>query len=175
MNSKSVQMKILRRFISEVVSTMIPGSRRLDAPGNLRFDRQVKKSSGPHLWQETDETPSQKHAVCVLIISNGKILAVSRRDDPTDFGLPGGKVDPGESLEQAAARELKEETGLVARNLKQAYTADDGEYITTTFFCDAEGKINTMEEGVVMWVNKDVLLRGCFGEYNAKLFDALGL
>jgi 8-oxo-dGTP diphosphatase len=40
------------------------------------------------------------------------ILAVSRKDDPNAFGLPGGKVEHGETEEQAARRELLEETGV---------------------------------------------------------------
>ena len=35
------------------------------------------------------------HAVCVIIQNDdGKILGVSRKDDPNMFGLAGGKVDP---------------------------------------------------------------------------------
>jgi len=45
------------------------------------------------------------------IIDAGKVLLIQRRDFRI-WALPGGAVDPGESLAQAAAREAKEETGL---------------------------------------------------------------
>lgn len=51
-------------------------------------------------------------SVTALVIDNdGKILMVSRKYDPTMFGLVGGKVDPGESPEDAVSREFHEETG----------------------------------------------------------------
>jgi 8-oxo-dGTP pyrophosphatase MutT (NUDIX family) len=54
------------------------------------------------------------YGVSVLIVKDGLILSVPRRNNPNDFGLPGGKVEEGESEVDAAARELFEETGLVA-------------------------------------------------------------
>lgn len=51
-------------------------------------------------------------AVCVLFVNQDHALAVSRRNDPTKWGLPGGKVDPGETSIQAAIRETQEEIGF---------------------------------------------------------------
>ena len=51
-------------------------------------------------------------AVCVLFVNQDYALAVSRRNDPTKWGLPGGKVDAGETSLQAAIRETKEEIGF---------------------------------------------------------------
>jgi len=50
-----------------------------------------------------------------VVISNGtKVVLVKRKNDPFkgQWALPGGFVDFGETVEQAAQREVKEETGL---------------------------------------------------------------
>ena len=49
--------------------------------------------------------------VNIGIIQSGKIL-LTKREDFEVWCLPGGIVDPGESLAQAAVRETREETGL---------------------------------------------------------------
>jgi 8-oxo-dGTP diphosphatase len=54
---------------------------------------------------------------CLAIIQEGKILLVPHYDTaegPVQWNLPGGKVEFGESLKQAALREVLEETGLNA-------------------------------------------------------------
>jgi len=55
-------------------------------------------------------------AVSAAVIKEGRILMVRRRNPPNAgmLALPGGKVEAGESLRQAAARELMEETGILA-------------------------------------------------------------
>jgi 8-oxo-dGTP diphosphatase len=50
--------------------------------------------------------------VDVIIERDGQIVLVRRRHPPLGWALPGGFVDPGESVAQAARREAKEETGL---------------------------------------------------------------
>src|SRR3954453_210178 len=52
----------------------------------------------------------------VVQAPDGRVL-LQRRTDDSLWGLPGGALEPGESLEDAARRELLEETGLVAREL----------------------------------------------------------
>jgi 8-oxo-dGTP diphosphatase len=62
--------------------------------------------------------------VAALIESDGKVLACQRRRG-SKFELmwefPGGKTEPGEALEQALARELREELGVTARIGSEIY------------------------------------------------------
>jgi 8-oxo-dGTP pyrophosphatase MutT (NUDIX family) len=48
---------------------------------------------------------------CVAIFQAGRLL-LTQREDFEVWCLPGGHVEPGESLAQAAVREAREETGL---------------------------------------------------------------
>ena len=50
--------------------------------------------------------------VDIIVETGGGIVLVRRRNPPLGWALPGGFVDPGESVAQAARREAKEETGL---------------------------------------------------------------
>ena len=52
-------------------------------------------------------------ALCFIERKDGAILCVWNRRYHC-WGLPGGKVEPGEEMGEAACRELKEETGLIA-------------------------------------------------------------
>jgi 8-oxo-dGTP diphosphatase len=58
-----------------------------------------------------------------IIIEQGKgIVLILRRNEPRQWAIPGGYCDYGESLEQAAVREAKEETGLTVELIEQFHT-----------------------------------------------------
>ena len=64
-----------------------------------------------------------RHSVSIVIQREGKVLVVSSRKWG-GFSLPGGKVDPGETFEQAARRELLEETGVEALELTSLWARE---------------------------------------------------
>ena len=80
-------------------------------------------------------------AVSVIIEYEDKIVMVKRGRDPKKgmLDLPGGFVDPGESFEECAHREIDEELGIKITNLKyfgsaaNSYTYRGVEYPTTDF------------------------------------------
>lgn len=73
------------------------------------------------------------------------IVLIERRYPPSGWALPGGFVDYGESLEQAAVREAREETSLEVELLGQLHTYSDPgrdprqHTISTVFVAKAEG------------------------------------
>ena len=99
----------------------------------------------PKCQTEVKEYKNPFPTVDIIIRIAGKIVLVERRNPPHGWALPGGFVDYGESLEQAAAREALEETGLVIKNLRQfrAYSAPDRDprfhSVSMVFIADAEG------------------------------------
>lgn len=122
-----------------------------------------------------------KHAVTALLFhptTTSLILGVSRKDDPNDFGLPGGKLDPDETWEQALVREVKEETGIVVT--KYAPILENVEeykgvyYLTRTYviFDVKSYDISYTEQGVVSWVKWSKLTdsNSSFHNYNRVLY-----
>lgn len=73
------------------------------------------------------------------------IVLIKRKNPPHGWALPGGFVDYGESLEEAAIREAREETGLEIELVRQfhTYSAPDRDprchTISTVFIARAKG------------------------------------
>jgi 8-oxo-dGTP diphosphatase len=63
-------------------------------------------------WSAMAESTSPILAASAAVFRDGRVLIARRVNPPQLWSLPGGKVEPGESLEQAAIREVREETGV---------------------------------------------------------------
>nr|WP_320114656.1 NUDIX hydrolase [uncultured Desulfuromonas sp.] len=73
----------------------------------------------PHCGKPVKEYRNPFPTVDIIIRQGDSIVLIERKNEPLGWALPGGFVDYGESFEQAAVREAKEETGLTLKNLAQ--------------------------------------------------------
>lgn len=65
-------------------------------------------------------------AVGAIVFRGDAVLLVRRGREPNRgrWSLPGGSLESGETVEAAAVREVREETGVVARALRPAFVGD---------------------------------------------------
>ena len=98
-----------------------------------------------------------------LIYKEDKILLQNRvKKDWQGWTLPGGHIEPGESIVDAVVREMKEETGLTIQNpelrgVKQ-FPIDRGRYIVFLFRADEfTGDLLSSEEGKMQWFARSEL------------------
>ena len=77
--------------------------------------------------KENNKYPSQPRvAVGAIVFNNDNILLVRRGQAPAMdlWAIPGGSVEIGESLQEAAEREILEETGVTIKAHEPVYTFD---------------------------------------------------
>jgi len=115
--------------------------------------------------RRTASAPASPRSVaeCIsgVLTRNGAVLVEKRRaDDEADPGLtflPGGHVEPEESLDQALKREMREELGIRVEKttplLVRLYTASNGERQRIHYFrvMAWKGRIQSGEAETVYW------------------------
>lgn len=117
----------------------------------------------------------------VIRREDGRLLISQRLADDTLGGyweFPGGKVDPGEELKAALARELQEELGIEAEigaeihRIVHPYPDRD----VRLYFFDARivsGELQKLEVADFRWVTTDELMNYQFPEADRPLLDQL--
>jgi len=110
-----------------------------------------------------DQPRRRAVADCVdgILVERRKFLVEKRRDDddadPGLIEIPGGHVDPGETLEDALRREMKEELGINVEKAKlvqkSLYTATSGERQRIHYFYVEKwnGRLRSTEAERVYW------------------------
>jgi 8-oxo-dGTP diphosphatase len=81
----------------------------------------------------------------IIELAAGGIVLIERKNEPHGWAIPGGFIDYGESAEDCAVREAKEETGLDVELIRQfhVYSAPERDprhhTITLVFLARADG------------------------------------
>ena len=113
------------------------------------------------MFQHVTQFPKGIEVVGSAVIENaqGKILLVKSPKWRNKWTMPGGHIEPGETIEEAALREVKEETGINVRIIKfvHEWTGDhNGEKLKSfTYVCSTDSDKVTLsdEHGDYAWVN----------------------
>lgn len=100
--------------------------------------------------------------VGAALLRDGRVLASRRTDPPRLAGLwefPGGKVEAGETDQQALVRELAEELGLVAVVGERVgpEVAIGETAVLRVYFCTAEGEPTLVDHDAHRWLAADQL------------------
>ena len=105
--------------------------------------------------------------LCLLKDGDKYLLQNRVKKDWQGYTLPGGHIEPGESIVDAVVREMKEETGLTVHDPKlcgvKQFPIDhndyrSGRYIVFLFAATKySGELVSSDEGKMYWVSKDEL------------------
>ena len=105
-----------------------------------------KQIASPHCGGAIKTYRNPVPTVDIIIeIEDRGIVLIKRRHPPVGWAIPGGFVDYGESLEEAALREAREETSLEVTLIRQMHTYSEPDRdprqhtITTVYIARGRG------------------------------------
>jgi len=121
-------------------------------------------------------------AIAVIITDDNDRILLARRGQKSrsEFGKwenPGGKIEPKESAEEAAKREIKEELGVQVNLLETLYTDVFGEWQVTVFKGKLIGEPHIQESDFISeirWFNHNQLATVDLTSYTRADFIRLG-
>ncbi len=116
----------------------------------------------------------------LCLIHRGEELLLQNRvkTDWRGYAVPGGHVEPGESVVDAVIREMQEETGLRVQRPRlcgvKQFPLDGGRYLVLLFETeDFTGTLRSSAEGEMVWIHRKDLARYDTVEDLEELLDVM--
>ncbi len=132
----------------------------------------------PHCGAEIAVYRNPVPTVDIIIEIDDGIILILRKNPPVGWAIPGGFVDYGESLEDAAVREAREETSLEITCLRQMHTYSNPDRdprqhtISTVFIAKGKGTPRAASDAADIGVfSRDDLPKPLMFDHRAILED----
>lgn len=116
----------------------------------------------------------------LCLVHQGELLLLQNRVKPDWHGwtMPGGHIEPGESIVDAVIREMQEETGLTVLHPKlcgvKQFPIKEGRYLVFLFETEEfEGQLLSSREGPMEWIARSRLSEYDTVEDLAELLDVM--
>ena len=113
----------------------------------------------------------------IIEIEAKGIVLINRKNPPYGWAIPGGFVDYGESLEEAAVREAREETNLDVELARQFHTYSDPtrdprhHTITTVYIAKGKGILEARDDALQIGIFSDMNLPEDMAFDHRKILD----